>query len=156
MTYRKQLPARSAKLRVAGTSGELEPTMKRLALSHAAALAASLLLALPAARAADDAAAQKLARDGGCGTCHTVDHTDKGPGGLKPIGPAWRDVADRYRGQAGAADELTRIVRAGSNPYASHWKGKVSGIAMPPNAVVLNEAQTRELVGWILALKPQK
>ena len=60
------------------------------------------------------------------------------------------------RGVSGAADELTRIVRAGSNPYASHWKGKVSGIAMPPNAVVLNEAQTRELVGWILALKPQK
>lgn len=130
--------------------------MKRLAPTHAAALAASLLFALPAAQAADDAAAQKLARDGGCGTCHTVDHMDKGPNGLKPIGPAWRDVADRYRGQAGALDALTHTVRDGSNPYASHWKGKVSGIAMPPNAVVLNEAQTRELVGWILALKPSK
>ena len=149
-----------AKLALAGLSGDLETMMKRLALSHAAALTTalttSLLLALPAAHAADDASAQKLARDGGCVTCRSVDHRDKGPNGLKPIGPAWRDVADRYRGQAGAADELTRIVRAGSNPYASHWKGKVSGIAMPPNAVVLNEAQTRELVGWILALKPQK
>jgi len=138
--------------------------MKRPALSHAAALTtalttsltAGLLLALPAAHAADDATAQKLARDGGCGTCHTVDHRDKGPNGLKPIGPAWRDVADRYRGQAGAADALTGIVRSGSNPYASHWKGKVSGLAMPPNAMVLDEAQTRELVGWILALKPAK
>lgn len=40
----------------------------------------------------------------------------------------------------------------GSNPYASHWKGKVSGLAMPPNAVAVTQAQAHELVRWILAL----
>ncbi len=40
----------------------------------------------------------------------------------------------------------------GSNPYASHWKGKVSGLAMPPNAVAIKEADARRLVTWILKL----
>lgn len=139
----------------AGLSGEMEPTMK---CSHIPCAAWLLAVAscglLPMAQAADDATARQLARDGGCGTCHTIEHTEKGPNGLKPIGPAWRDVAARYRGQADALDTLTHTVRDGSSPYASHWKGKVSGLAMPPNAMVLDEVQTRELVRWILALKP--
>ena len=40
----------------------------------------------------------------------------------------------------------------GSNPYDSHWKGKASGLAMPPNAVAIKEADARDLVKWILAL----
>lgn len=41
----------------------------------------------------------------------------------------------------------------GSNPYSSHWKGKVSGLSMPPNAVAITEGNARKLVSWILALK---
>jgi cytochrome c len=44
----------------------------------------------------------------------------------------------------------------GSNPYESHWKGKVSGLAMPPNAVAIKEADAKKLVGWILALDVKK
>lgn len=105
-----------------------------------------------AAPAADDGAMLKLATGSGCMTCHHVDPGAKGPDGLAPIGPAWRDVAARYRGVAGAQDQLTHTVMTGSNPYSSHWKGKVSGLAMPPNEVAITEADARLLVGWILRL----
>ena len=72
------------------------------------------------------------------------------------IGPAWRDVSNKYAGQRGAEDSLTLTVLGGSNPYASHWKGKVSGLAMPPNQVAISEPDARQLVKWILALGPGK
>ncbi len=116
------------------------------------------LAALPAwaAPAADDTAMLKLATGSGCMTCHHIEPGAKGPDGLPPIGPAWRDVATRYRGVAGAQDQLTRIVMTGSNPYGSHWKGKASGLAMPPNEVAISEADARQLVGWILRLDDAK
>lgn len=121
------------------------------------ALTAALLCtaALNAAGAApDDAAMQKLAADSGCMTCHRIEPGGAGPQGLAPIGPSWREVAARYHGRKDAAEPLVRTVLAGSSPYESHWKGKVSGLAMPPNAVVLKEPQAKRLVAWILALPP--
>lgn len=118
-------------------------------------LAAGLTLATAAAQAASDpadAAMLKLASTSGCLTCH---HVESGPHRANeplPIGPAWADVAARYAGVAGANEQLTRTVLAGSNPYASHWKGKANGLAMPPNAVAIDETKARTLVGWILAL----
>lgn len=116
------------------------------------------LAALPAwgAPAAEDAAMLKLATGSGCMTCHHIEPGAKGPDGLPPIGPAWRDVAVRYRGAAGAQDQLTHTVMTGSNPYSSHWKGKASGLAMPPNEVAISEADARQLVGWILRLDAAK
>jgi len=70
-----------------------------------------------------------------------------------PVGPAWQDVAAQYRDKPGAADFLTRIVLEGSNPYASHWKNKAAGIAMPPNSVAISESNARQVVFWILSLK---
>jgi cytochrome c len=80
----------------------------------------------------------------------------KGPDGLPPIGPAWREVSAKYRGQKDAAAKLTHTVLAGSNPYQSHWTGKVSGLAMPPNAVAIKEADAKALVKWILSLEAGK
>ena len=105
-----------------------------------------------AALAADDAMMMSIAKGSGCLTCHHIDPGGKGPEGLPPIGPAWRDVATKYRGVAGSQEALTRTVLAGSNPYASHWKGKVSGLAMPPNEVAIKEGDAKDLVAWILAL----
>jgi cytochrome c len=113
------------------------------------------LLATGAAYAGDasrDAAMLDLARGSGCMTCHHVDPGAKGPDGLPPVGPAWRDVAAKYRGNKDALEQLTRTVMKGSNPYDSHWKGKASGLAMPPNAVAIKEADARRLVRWILEL----
>jgi cytochrome c len=103
-----------------------------------------------------DKAMLKLASRAGCLACHRVEPGAKGLDGLAPIGPAWRDVATQYRGQKSAEAKLTQTVWAGSNPYDSHWKGKVSGLAMPPNAVVIQEADARALVKWILALDAAK
>lgn len=118
----------------------------------------ALLAALPAATwaADDDDAMRRLAATSGCLTCHQVEPGGKGPDGLPPVGPAWREVAAKYRGTQGAAQQLTHVVMTGSNPYDSHWKGKASGLAMPPNAVAIKEADARRLVGWILALAPVK
>ena len=79
----------------------------------------------------------------------------KGPDGMAPIGPAWKDVSAKYKGDKKAADTLTQTVLKGSNPYESHWKGKASGLAMPPNAVAIKEADARQLVQWILGLQPR-
>ena len=85
-------------------------------------------------------------------TCHHIPAGRQGPDGLAPIGPAWKDVGAKYKSDKQAADTLTQIVLKGSNPYDSHWKGKASGLAMPPNAVAIKEADARDLVKWILAL----
>ncbi|MCW5664869.1 MAG: c-type cytochrome [Piscinibacter sp.] len=118
----------------------------------------TLLAALPVASmaAGNDDAMLKLAATSGCLTCHQVEPGGKGPDGLPPVGPSWREVSLKYRGTKGAADQLTHIVMTGSNPYDSHWKGKASGLAMPPNAVAIKEADAKQLVGWILALGPAK
>jgi cytochrome c len=114
--------------------------------------ALSLALGLAGSAWADDAMV-KLATTSGCMTCHQIEPGGKGPDGLPPIGPAWKDVAAKYKGQKGAQDQLTKTVLAGSNPYESHWKGKVSGLAMPPNKVAISEADTKKLVSWILKLQ---
>ena len=128
--------------------------------SRLSALAAALLatLASTTVLAADskDDAMLKLASSSGCMTCHQIEPGGKGPDGLAPIGPAWRDVSAKYKGQKDAQAKLTQTVLAGSNPYESHWKGKVSGLAMPPNAVAIKEADAKKLVGWILSLDAAK
>ncbi len=111
------------------------------------------LAAAPALAAGNDEAMTALAKNAGCLTCHHVEPGAKGPDGLPPVGPAWRDVAAKYKGDKAAQDRLTKTVLQGSNPYDSHWKGKASGLAMPPNAVAITEPDARKLVGWILGLK---
>ncbi len=100
---------------------------------------------------AKDAEMLKLASTSGCMTCHSVEPGARADGSA-PIGPAWRDVSSKYKGNADAQKALTQTVLQGSNPYSSHWKGKVSGLAMPPNQVAISEADASRLVGWILSL----
>jgi cytochrome c len=121
--------------------------------SFIAASVVSLGLASPLALAdaATDAAMLKLASTSGCITCHSVEPGNRADGS-PPIGPAWRDVSAKYKGNADAPKLLKQAVMQGSNPYSSHWKGKVSGLAMPPNEVAISEADASKLVGWILSL----
>ncbi|MBP6597527.1 MAG: c-type cytochrome [Arenimonas sp.] len=126
--------------------------MKRSLLS----LSLVLLTAPAWAAPADDEAALKLATGSGCMTCHHIEPGAKGPNGLPPIGPAWRDVSAKYKSVKGAQQQLTATVLAGSSPYESHWKDKVSGLAMPPNKVAISTADAAQLVSWILALDVKK
>jgi cytochrome c len=83
--------------------------------------------------AADDQL--KLATDKGCTACHNVDK--------KVIGPAYKEVAKKYKGDAKAADVLAaKVIKGGSGVWGP--------IPMPPNKVTDDEA--KKLVAWILAL----
>jgi cytochrome c len=121
-----------------------------------ALLPVALALAAGAARADAklDNDMRALATNSGCFICHHVESGSKGPNGMAPIGPNWEDVSLRYRARADDVSEtLVKTVLNGSNAYSSHWTGKVSGLAMPPNAVAISEEDARRLVHWILALK---
>jgi cytochrome c len=105
--------------------------MKRSAVACAVALTAAF--ALPTLASANE----KLAQASGCMTCHGIDK--------KVIGPAYKDVANKYRGNKSAEADLITKVKGGS-------KGVWGDIPMPPNAHVKDE-DIKTLVQWILALK---
>lgn len=84
----------------------------------------------------DVAAAQALAKRHNCLQCHAVDK--------KVLGPAYKDVAKRYRGNRNAPAQLLKSVRAGS-------KGLWGVTPMPPNDKV-TPAEAASLVDWILAM----
>ena len=106
-----------------------------------------------AAADADDDSMRKLASRSGCFLCHGIELDAKGPDGLKPVGPPWKAIAARYRDQKDAEKELTAAVMGGTNPYNRHWKEQSSGVAMPPNGLVMAESDARRLVDWILKMK---
>jgi cytochrome c len=97
-----------------------------------------LLAMAPGARAD----ALEMARGHGCLACHAVDK--------KVIGPAWNEVAARYRGDAAARDALIGKVKSGG---AGNWTAVTGGIPMPPNAPRVPDADIAELVDFILALE---
>ncbi len=118
------------------------------------ALTALLAGANAATTSRHEAAMLRLAARSGCSDCHALEPgtSPTSQPGLPPVGPAWRDVAAKYRGDTDAQARLTQTVLAGSDPYNSHWKDKVAGLAMPANQVVVRPADARRLVRWILAL----
>ncbi|MBE0487923.1 MAG: c-type cytochrome [Halomonas sp.] len=110
------------------------------------AQAASLLVALLASGQAqadaveEDEAMIDLAWDSGCFNCHDLNKTLRGP--------AWRDVAERYRDDGEALDRLVATVREGGS---GNWGEE----RMTPNRRVAEEDIER-LVSWILALPPDQ
>jgi cytochrome c5 len=85
----------------------------------------------------DLATGHALMQKDGCGACHALDK--------KIVGPAYQDVAAKYKGDAGAHAKLTQKVKAGG---AGVW----GPVPMPPNAQVA-DSDIAALVSWILALK---
>jgi len=80
---------------------------------------------------------EKLLQASGCTACHSVDK--------KLVGPAYKDVAAKYRGNKSAEANLIKKVKAGG-------KGNWGDIPMPPNGHVKDE-DIKTLVQWILLLK---
>lgn len=79
---------------------------------------------------------EKLAQSSGCMTCHSVEK--------KVLGPSYKDIAGKYRGDAGAESALIKKVKGGS-------KGVWGPVPMPPNPHVKDE-DAKAIVQWILAL----
>lgn len=99
--------------------------------------ASILALAMVAGQAgAVDNTGLSLAQKNACLTCHSVDK--------KIVGPAYKDVAAKYRGDKTAEAHLMDKVKKGG---AGVW----GQIPMPPNPQVKDE-DLRVIVKWILAL----
>lgn len=98
----------------------------------AAAIAATALMVAGAAQAQE-----QLAQSSGCLTCHSVNK--------KIVGPAFKDVAAKYRNDKTAEAKLFAKVKNGG-------KGAWGEVPMPPNAHVKDE-DIRKLVHWVLSLK---
>jgi cytochrome c len=98
-----------------------------------AACAMSAAFALSGAAQANE----KLAQSSGCMTCHGVDK--------KIIGPSYKEIAAKYRGDKSAEASLIKKVKAGG-------KGVWGDIPMPPNAHLKDE-DIKTLVAWVLAQK---
>ena len=93
--------------------------------------AVAVAAALPAA------AQEELAKKHNCLACHAVDK--------KVVGPAYKDVAAKYRGDKTAEAKLVDKVKKGG-------VGVWGQVPMPPNATV-PDADVKALVKWILSQK---
>ena len=102
--------------------------MKKLLI----ALALTAFVA-PGIASADEA----LAKSNGCLKCHAVDKAK--------MGPAYKDVAKKYKGNAGAEAKLTAFLAKGG-------KVKVDGADEDHKPVKGGDADAAKLSKWILSL----
>ncbi|WP_374486674.1 c-type cytochrome [Zoogloea sp.] len=78
-----------------------------------------------------------LAKAKNCLACHAVDK--------KVVGPAYKDVAAKYKGDKTAEAKLIEKVQKGGS-------GVWGQVPMPPNPQV-NPAEAKTLVAWVLSQK---
>lgn len=83
----------------------------------------------------------ELAKQAGCLECHSVEK--------KVVGPAWADVAARYKGDEKARERLIEIVKKGGK---GNWTSITRGVPMPPHSPRLTDAEISRLVTWIVGL----
>lgn len=96
------------------------------------AAAAMAVVAFAGTASAD----QKLAQKHACMSCHQV--------AKKVVGPAFADVAKKYKGDAGAEAHLLGVIKKGG-------KGVWGNVPMPPHPQV-PEADAKSIVSWVLSL----
>jgi cytochrome c len=96
-------------------------------------VAATALVAGPALAQDPEA----LLKANACTACHQIDK--------KLVGPAYKDVAAKYRGQKDAEAKLVEKVKKGGS-------GVWGQVPMPPNAAV-KDADIAIMVKYILSLK---
>ena len=94
------------------------------------ALISAVVVATP------DMADQALAQSKNCLSCHAVDK--------KLVGPSYKDVAAKYKGDKAAADKLASKIQKGG---AGVW----GPVPMPANPQV-NDAEAKKLAAWVLSL----
>ena len=92
---------------------------------------------LVAAASAFAQSGEDLLKKNGCTACHAIDK--------KVIGPAYKEVAEKYRSDAGAAAKLQDKVKKGGS-------GVWGPVPMPPNTQV-SDADIKAMVAYVLALK---
>ncbi len=94
-------------------------------------------LAALAATTVPAAASEALIKKARCISCHALDR--------KLVGPAYKDVAAKYRGQEGAAARLQAKVRQGG-------VGVWGAVPMPPNPPErISDADLAAVIEWMLS-----
>jgi cytochrome c len=93
-----------------------------------ALVASALMISAPAF------ASKEIASKNACMGCHAVDK--------KVVGPSYKDIAAKYKGQADAVDKLAKKVKAGGS-------GVWGPIPMLANAAI-SEADAKTVTKWIL------
>ena len=88
----------------------------------------------PAAKAEASVAPDQMPEKYGCTACHAVDH--------KVVGPAFKDVAAKYKGKDVEAALAEKMKNGGSGVWGQ--------VPMPPNPQVPDE-ELHAIVKWILA-----
>jgi cytochrome c len=103
-------------------------------IASIAACALATLAWAPLAQAADRG--EDLIKTSGCVACHAIDK--------KLVGPAYKDVAAKYKGDKAAEARLVEKVKKGGT-------GVWGQMPMPPNTQVKDE-DIVTMVRWILKL----
>ena len=98
------------------------------------ALAGGMVQASP-----DPAEVQQILTKNACLACHAVD--------TKMIGPAYREVAEKYADDPDAADTIAEHIKNGSS-------GIWGAVPMPPNPGISDE-EVEKVVEWVLAGAPE-
>lgn len=76
-----------------------------------------------------------------CLNCHQIDK--------KIVGPAWKDVAAKYKGDATAQDALVaKVIKGGSG----HWNDQTGGLPMTPHPVKPAKDDIEKIIASILQL----
>lgn len=83
----------------------------------------------------------ELAKKSGCLACHSVDK--------KIVGPAWKDVSAKYKGDAGAKAALVEKVKKGGK---GNWTAVTGGAPMPPYSPRVSDENIGKLVDFVLSL----
>ena len=78
---------------------------------------------------------EALAKKHNCLACHQMDK--------KTVGPAYKEVAAKYKGKNAAAQLEQKVKKGGQGVWGP--------VPMPPNAAV-PDADIRKLVDWILKM----
>lgn len=99
-----------------------------------AAVAASLMFTVNANAAGS---AEALAQKSGCLACHSVDK--------KVLGPAFKDVAAKYKGNKEAEAKLVNKVKKGGS-------GVWGPMPMPANSPQVKDEDIKTIVQWVLSL----
>lgn len=93
-----------------------------------------LIVVAACAIASHAQASEEIARKYGCMACHGIDK--------KLVGPAFKEIAGKYKSEKGAVTLLAKHVRGGS-------KGVWGNAVMPPQAGI-SDNNLGKVVSWIL------
>jgi cytochrome c len=97
-------------------------------------LLSAALLAAGAAAASAAQASEELAKKHNCLACHQIDK--------KSVGPAYKEIAKKYKGQADVVAKLSEKIKQGGS-------GVWGPVPMAPNPAV-PDADIKTLVEWVL------